>query len=159
MKKISSVLVVLVVCMAGLCSCIQITTPAPQQQNNQFSETMTQQQTTAPIQQTQPVQPAQQAQQTQPIQPVQSVQQTQPIQQGYTMPQFSITIEQAKQNALSAVGMSASNVTFTKQKQDYDDGMPEYEIEFVANNMKYEFEVSGANGAILKQEVESIYND
>lgn len=144
MKKLVSISLIIGLCAVGLSGCIQVTAPAPQQQ-------------AAPVQTQAPVQ-AQAPQQTQPVQQAQPVVPVQPapVQGGYQIPQFAITLDQAKQTALNAVGMSAANVTFTKQKQDYDDGMPEYEIEFVANNMKYEFEVSGMNGAILKQEVESI---
>lgn len=145
MKKIISLTILVGLCVVNLSSCIQVTAPAPQQAQPV--------QTQAPIQaqvpqQTVPVQSAQQAQ-TVPAQPVQG---------GYQLPQFAITLDQAKQTALNAVGMAASSVMFTKQRQDYDDGMPEYEIEFVVNNMKYEFEISGLNGAILKQEVESIFD-
>lgn len=164
MKKIISLISILLLCAANLSSCIQITAPAPQQQVAPVPETVVQQtQAAVPETVSTPIetQVVPQAQATQPVQTapaVPPVQAIPPVQGGYAMPQFAITIDQAKQTALNAVGMNASNVTFTKQKQDYDDGMPEYEIEFVANNMKYEFEISGVNGTILKQEIESIYD-
>lgn len=165
MKKNIGLISVLAFCIVLLASCVQITAPTPQQvapvsgtitqQTSQVSETMVQQ--TIPVSET-IIQQTNVPIQTQPVQPIQQVQPIQPVQGGYVMPQFAITLDQAKNAALNAVGMSASNVVFTKQKQDYDDGMPEYEIEFVVNNMKYEFEVSGVNGAIIKQEIESVYN-
>ena len=158
MKKIISLISILVLCTVNLSSCIQITAPAPQQQAATVQETIVQQ---TQVQVTDTVAAPVETQavpQTQVPQPVQTAPAVPPVQGGYSMPQFAITIDQAKQTALNAVGMNAANVTFTKQKQDYDDSMPEYEIEFVANNMKYEFEISGVNGAILKQEIESIFD-
>lgn len=70
-----------------------------------------------------------------------------------------IDVEQAKQIATQHAGFNTSNVTFTKQKYDFDDGMAKWEIEFVVNTNKYEVEVSASNGTILKYQVESIYND
>lgn len=155
MKKIISLISILALCAVGLSACIQVVAPTPQQQNYPAGV-----QQTAPIQQQAPV--AQQ-QQSAPVQQQVPAQQSAPIQQapiqgGYSLPQFSITLEQAKNTALNAVGMNAGSVTFIKQRQDYDDAMPEYEIEFIANNMKYEFEISGVNGAILKQEIESVFD-
>lgn len=145
MKKIICMVSIFALCAFGLSACIQIVTSAPQEHTNQAvgNEVPATQQTSPAMQKEVPAQqvPAQQ----------------QP-QGGYTRPQFSITLEQAKAAALKAAGMTEGQVTFTKQKQDYDDGMPEYEIEFVANNMKYEFDISGVNGAVLEQEVESIFD-
>ena len=70
-----------------------------------------------------------------------------------------IDVEQAKQIATGHAGFNTSNVTFTKQKYDFDDGIAKWEIEFVVNTNKYEVEVSASNGAIVKYQVESIYND
>ena len=70
-----------------------------------------------------------------------------------------IDVEQAKQIATQHAGFNTSNVTFTKQKYDFDDGMAKWEIEFVVNTNKYEIEVSATNGTILKYKIESIYND
>lgn len=70
-----------------------------------------------------------------------------------------IDVEQAKQIATQHAGFNVSNVTFIKQKYDFDDGMAKWEIEFVVNTNKYEIEVSATNGTILKYKIESIYND
>lgn len=70
-----------------------------------------------------------------------------------------IDVEAAKQAAVAHAGFNAANVTFVKQKYDFDDGIAKWEIDFVVNNMKYEYEVNAANGAIVKFQVESIYDD
>lgn len=70
-----------------------------------------------------------------------------------------IDVEQAKSIATQHAGFTTTNVTFVKQKYDFDDGMAKWEVEFVVNTNKYEYEVSVANGTILKYKVESIYND
>lgn len=70
-----------------------------------------------------------------------------------------IDVEAAKQAAVAHAGFNAANVTFVKQKYDFDDGIAKWEIDFVVNTTKYEYEVNAANGAIVKFQVESIYND
>ena len=70
-----------------------------------------------------------------------------------------IDVEQAKSIATQHAGFTVAGVTFVKQKYDFDDGIAKWEIEFVVNTNKYEYEVSAANGTIVKYKVESIYND
>ena len=70
-----------------------------------------------------------------------------------------IDVESAKTIATNHAGFTPTTVTFTKTKYDFDDGMALWEIEFVVNTNKYEYEVSAANGAIFKSKVESIYYD
>lgn len=71
----------------------------------------------------------------------------------------TIDVETAKGIAVSTAGFTTANVTFTKTKYDFDDGMPQWEIEFVVNNNKYEYEISAVNGAVIKSKVESIFYD
>ena len=70
-----------------------------------------------------------------------------------------ISVDEAKSIAVQHAGFSTSNVTFTKQKYDFDDGIAKWELEFVVNTNKYEYEIGVSNGVILKYQVESIYND
>ena len=70
-----------------------------------------------------------------------------------------ISLDQAKKIALKHAGVSASEATFIKARRDWDDGRVEYEIEFVANGRKYEYEILASNGRIIKSEVESINDD
>lgn len=158
MKKVINSIIVIALCAVSLTACIQVVSPTPQPQETAVTQPPVQQ--TAPaavpaqVPQTQPVQ----VPQTQPAVPAQPVVPQVPMQGGYQLPQFAITIDQAKAIVLNASGFNEANVTFVKQKQDYDDGMPEYEIEFVANNMKYEFEVNGVTGAITKQEIDTVFD-
>ena len=67
-----------------------------------------------------------------------------------------IDVEKAKLIAVQNAGLDINNVTFIKQKYDIDDGIAQWEIEFVANNNKYEYEISASDGRVLKYEMESI---
>ena len=66
----------------------------------------------------------------------------------------SITLEKAKSIALGHVGLSASDVRFTKAKTDQDDGVKEYDIEFVSGNYAYEFEIRASDGKIISYDRE-----
>lgn len=70
----------------------------------------------------------------------------------------SISVEQAKEIALSHAGKTADQVQFVKIKQDWEHGRTVYEIEFIANDNEYEYEIDANTGAIVKWEVESIYS-
>lgn len=65
-------------------------------------------------------------------------------------------LEEAKAAALKDAGLTQEKVTFTKEKKDYDDGREEYEIEFVTEDTKYEYEVAAEDGRILKAGQEPI---
>ncbi len=59
-------------------------------------------------------------------------------------------METAKNAALEHAGFQADQVTFVKTKLDYDDGVAEYDIEFVTDTDKYEYEVRQSDFVILK---------
>lgn len=63
-----------------------------------------------------------------------------------------ITIEEAKSIALKDAGVT--DVTFTKEKRDYDDGRAVYEIEFIHGNTEYEYEIAVSGGSILKKDID-----
>ena len=112
-------------------------------------------------QQTQPVQQqAQPVQQQQSIPQVPAIPQQQPYQPqaGGFATQPTIDVETAKTNAANHAGFNVANVTFIKQKYDFDDGIAKWEIDFVVNTTKYEYEVNATTGAIIKFEMESIYS-
>lgn len=67
----------------------------------------------------------------------------------------AVTLAQAKSIALKYVGLSSSDVRFTKAETDYDDGVKEYDIEFVSGNYEYEFEVRASDGKILSYDRET----
>ena len=54
--------------------------------------------------------------------------------------------------ALSHAGVSASQASEMKAEQDWDDGVLEYEVEFKAGGVEYEYTIHGGTGQILKYE-------
>ena len=59
-----------------------------------------------------------------------------------------LTLDQAKQAALSCAGVNVSDVSFTKAYKGYDDGREVFEIEFYANNTEYDMDVDVLTGRI-----------
>ena len=57
--------------------------------------------------------------------------------------------ERAKEIALNHAGLSYSNVTFFRVELDWDDGKPEYEVEFYSGNKEYDYEIAAADGKVL----------
>lgn len=72
----------------------------------------------------------------------------------------NISLQQAKEVVLEYAkntdGLTADDITFVKEEPDYDDGVAMYEIEFVTDTHKYEFEVRAEDSMIIKTSVESI---
>lgn len=68
----------------------------------------------------------------------------------------NISLNQAKQIAANDAGFDVNAVAFTKMSSDYDDGLMRWEIDFVVNTMKYEYEINSNDGTILKKEVEIV---
>ena len=63
-----------------------------------------------------------------------------------------ISADKAKSIALADAGVSESNALGLRVKQDWDDGMTIYEVEFRYNGAEYEYDIRSADGAILKSE-------
>lgn len=66
-----------------------------------------------------------------------------------------ISLETAKAAALADAGADVSAVTFTKAKQDYEDGVLVYEIEFYTAETEYEYEINAATGEICSKDIEN----
>lgn len=60
-----------------------------------------------------------------------------------------ITEEEARAIALEHAGLTESEVVFLKTWFEYDNGVPEYEVEFYKDNMEYDYEIHGSTGAII----------
>lgn len=60
-----------------------------------------------------------------------------------------IGADKAAQTALADAGLSSSQVTGLRTKQDWDDGRLRYEVEFRAGGVEYDYELA-ADGTILK---------
>ena len=69
-----------------------------------------------------------------------------------------IGLEAAKATALKHAGVSVQNAVFTKSEIDHDDGVIEYEFEFIVGNVEYECKVN-ASGKVIKFETETIDHD
>ena len=67
---------------------------------------------------------------------------------------FAISGEEAKSIALSNAGVLESEVTSLRVKNDLEDGVRVYDIEFRAGNKAYEYEVAVSDGTIISVEHE-----
>ncbi len=68
-----------------------------------------------------------------------------------------ITLDEAKQIALSDAGLTESQVTFYNVKLTQDDGIQIYEVEFYSKNKEYEYEINASSGRILDSDID--YDD
>ncbi|HIR51420.1 MAG TPA: PepSY domain-containing protein [Candidatus Avoscillospira avicola] len=66
-----------------------------------------------------------------------------------------ITLEEAQAAALADAGLTAEDVTFTKGKLDYDDGVAYYDVEFVCDNTEFEYEINAATGDVYSKSKET----
>lgn len=60
-----------------------------------------------------------------------------------------ITAEEAEAIALSHAGIAAEQVSYMRTEFDYDDGRPEYDIEFYSDGWEYDYEIHAETGEIL----------
>ena len=65
-----------------------------------------------------------------------------------------IGIERAKSIALANAGLRASDVTISKIKHEWDDGIQVYDVEFYYMNMEYEYEIDALTGRIISKEID-----
>ncbi len=69
-----------------------------------------------------------------------------------------ISLDKAKEIALSHAGLSNDQVTFVQANKDFDDGIQKYEIEFYCNGKEYDYEINASNGQIIKYDYDIEYN-
>ena len=65
-----------------------------------------------------------------------------------------ITAQEAEAIALKHAGVAAEDVRYLRNEFDYDDGIPEYDIEFHMEGLEYEYEIHAESGAILRSHIE-----
>jgi len=70
-----------------------------------------------------------------------------------------ITLDAAKAKALADAGVTASGVTYTEAKLEYDDGIAVYDIEFYTSTNEYEYKISATSGTVYDKSIESLEND
>lgn len=67
-------------------------------------------------------------------------------------------MDSAKSIALADAGLEESDVIFTKEKLDWDDGVAVYDIDFLTADMEYEYEIDAATGVIMDKSTETFRN-
>ena len=142
---------------------------APRQETVQPNETRqetvqpneTQQETVQPNetrQETVQLNETQQQTAVQPIEAQQTTAQPNTKQQSTKQPEQNaggqISLEDAKNAALTDAGVSAADVVYTKEKLDYEDGIMVYDIEFYADTVEYEYEINAATGDVYSKSME-----
>lgn len=69
-----------------------------------------------------------------------------------------ITVEDAKNKALSHAGLTDGQVTFVESKLDYEDGRQVYEIEFYADDFReYDYEIDACTGEVIGFDYDAEY--
>ena len=63
-----------------------------------------------------------------------------------------VSLEDAKAAAFADAGVTEDSATIVKAKRDRDDGRAIYDIEFYADNTKYEYEINAADGSVISSE-------
>ena len=69
-----------------------------------------------------------------------------------------ISLDKAKEIALSHAGLSSDQVTFVQANKDFDDGIQKYDIEFYCNGKEYDYEINASNGQIIKYDYDAEYD-
>lgn len=67
----------------------------------------------------------------------------------------TITLDAARDIALTRAGVTAGRALFSKTKLDRDDGKLSWEMEFFADGTEYEIDIDAATGDILDYETET----
>lgn len=65
-----------------------------------------------------------------------------------------LSIENAKEIAFKHAGVNADSISMIKTELDRDDGIEYYEIDFMKDNIKYEYDINAKTGEIIKHEKE-----
>ena len=70
-----------------------------------------------------------------------------------------ISLDEAKNIALSRAKLTAGQVRFTETSLERDDGIMVYQIDFVTEDREYEVEINAVTGAVLEYDSESRWDD
>lgn len=66
-----------------------------------------------------------------------------------------ITEQDALAAALEHAGIDESKLTSKRIKKDYEDGKEVYDVEFYADGKEYDYEISVADGSIVKSDIDN----
>lgn len=64
----------------------------------------------------------------------------------------TISREEAIEIALDHAGVSAGEASRLQAKQDWDNGILEYDVEFFCNGFEYDYEIDAITGQVLRHE-------
>ncbi|MCD7947146.1 MAG: PepSY domain-containing protein [Oscillospiraceae bacterium] len=67
-----------------------------------------------------------------------------------------LTMEQALSYALTDAGLTRGAVTVTDVSLDSENGVRVYDLEFLSDTAKYDYEINAVTGAVVKKEVKTI---
>ena len=70
----------------------------------------------------------------------------------------SITLDEAKNIALTDAGLDINSVQFTREELEHDNHTLVYELEFYYNNIEYDYEINATTGDIISYDKDSIYD-
>ena len=70
----------------------------------------------------------------------------------------TITQDQAENIALKYAGFTAGQVTHLRTEYEIDDGIPQYDVSFLAGDWEYEFEIDAKTGTILSYDKDHRYD-
>lgn len=74
------------------------------------------------------------------------------------IPTANITVDEAKNIALTHANLTEDSVQLLRTKQEYDDGIFVYEIDFNYNTYEYDYKINANTGEIVSYDKDSIYN-
>ena len=77
-----------------------------------------------------------------------------PQQENQTAQDAQITEDEAKNIALTDAGVTEADVTGIRVKLDKDNGVWEYEVDFYAGDMEYDYDIDAATGTIRSKDTE-----
>ena len=63
----------------------------------------------------------------------------------------------AKEVALDHAGLTYSDVSFVRVELDWDDGQPQYEVEFYTNGKEYDYEIDAITGDVRSYDYDAEY--
>ena len=71
-----------------------------------------------------------------------------------SMPNTALTADDAKAIALQHADLTEPQVSRLRAEYEFDDGIPQYHVEFRYNGLEYDYEIHADNGQILSFEKE-----